>query len=77
VDATVIPYLENRMNLSYGCYGCRDATDIGNNETVLGFPLTMLSAVMEHLEYLNKKAIPNSRSKNAWAGLINIKKEVK
>jgi uncharacterized protein (DUF169 family) len=69
VDATVIPYLENRMNFSYGCYGCRDATDIGNNETVLGFPAALLSSIMENLEYLNKKAMPASRSKNALASM--------
>ena len=42
VDSTIIPYLENRLNIGYGCYGCRDATDIGPNETVLGFPAAML-----------------------------------
>jgi uncharacterized protein (DUF169 family) len=24
--------------MSMGCYGCHDATVIGHNETVLGFP---------------------------------------
>lgn len=71
VDATVIPYLENRLNMSYGCYGCRDATDIGNNETVLGFPILLLSDITEHLDYLNKKAIPISRSKKTWDLLKN------
>ncbi len=71
VDAAVIPYLENRLNMSYGCYGCRDATDIGNNETVLGFPALLLSDIIEHLDYLNKKAIPNSRSKKTWDLLKN------
>ncbi len=66
VDSTIIPYLEGRLNFSFGCYGCRDATDIGNNESVLGFPAAMLSAIVEHLEYLLQKAIPTSRSKRAW-----------
>lgn len=69
VDSTIIPYLENRLNLGYGCYGCRDATDLGANETVLGFPAPMLPAIMKHLEYLAQKAIPASRSKKAWAAL--------
>ena len=38
VDATLIPFVRKQFNLSFGCYGCRDATDIGTNETVLGFP---------------------------------------
>jgi uncharacterized protein (DUF169 family) len=57
VDATVIPYLEQRLNLSYGCYGCRDATDIHPSETVLGFPLSALDGIVTHLEYLAQKAI--------------------
>ena len=69
VDSTIVPYLENRLNLGYGCYGCRDATDLGTNETVLGFPAAMLPAIVKHLEYLAQKAIPASRSKKAWAAL--------
>ena len=66
VDATVIPYLEQRLNLSYGCYGCRDATDIHPSETVLGFPLSALDGIVTHLEYLAQKAIANSRAKKAY-----------
>lgn len=38
VDATIIPYKQQKLNMSYGCYGCRDATDIKQGEAVLGFP---------------------------------------
>lgn len=69
VDCTVIPYLENRMNLSYGCYGCRDATDISPDETVLGFPAAVLPEIVGNLEHLAEKAIPASRSKGALANL--------
>ncbi|MCF8108865.1 MAG: DUF169 domain-containing protein [Desulfohalobiaceae bacterium] len=69
VDSTIIPYLEERMNFGYGCYGCRDATDIGGNEAVLGFPLSMLPGIGAHLEFLGKKAIPTSRSKKAFRAL--------
>lgn len=69
VDCTVIPYLENRMNLSYGCYGCRDATDISCNETVLGFPAAVLPEIVGNLEHLAEKAIPASRSKGALTNL--------
>jgi len=69
VDSTIIPYLESRLNIGYGCYGCRDATDIGQNETVLGFPASMLEDIVAHLEFLGSKAIPNSRSKKAFAML--------
>jgi uncharacterized protein (DUF169 family) len=66
VDATLIPFLEKRLNYSYGCYGCRDATDMETKEAVLGFPFELLEGIVRHLEFLNEKAIPNSRSKNAW-----------
>ena len=70
VDSTIIPYLENHLNLGYGCYGCRDATDLGEGEAVLGFPGAMLPKVVDCLEFLAEKAIPTSRSKRAWAVLV-------
>ena len=74
VDSTLIPYLEDRLNFGYGCYGCRDATDLGGSETVIGFPAAMLPAVVEHLEFLAQKAIPNARSKRAWGTLEGRRK---
>lgn len=71
VDATIIPYLENRLNYSFGCYGCRDATDIGMNEAILGFPGRFLPSIIEILKYLSKKAIPMSRSKQAYQHLLS------
>jgi len=68
-DATVVPYIEKRLNFGLGCYGCRDATDIGPNETVLGFPADVLLPIVSHLEFLAGKAIPTSRSKRALKAL--------
>jgi len=67
VDATIIPYIQQKFNMSMGCYGCRDATDIEPNETVLGFPFKDFIAIAENIEFLSQKAIPNSRGKNALA----------
>lgn len=69
VDATTIPYIHQKFNISMGCYGCRDATDICPNETVLGFPFKDFNSIAENLEFLSQKAIPNSRGKNALAML--------
>jgi uncharacterized protein (DUF169 family) len=69
VDSTIIPYLENRLNYGFGCYGCRDATDIAPGEAVLGFPAHILPAIVKHLEFLAGKAIPNSRKKGAFAAI--------
>ena len=67
VDATIIPYVKQQFNMSMGCYGCRDATDIGPNETILGFPVKDFDAIVEVIAFLNLKAIPKSRGKNALA----------
>jgi uncharacterized protein (DUF169 family) len=75
VDATIIPFKEQKFNMSMGCYGCRDATDIGNNETVLGFPFKDFLPIVENIEFLNRKAITNSRGKNALAILKRKKAE--
>ncbi len=69
VDATIIPYKQHRMNVSFGCYGCRDATDIGPDESVLGLPFSDFEKITDYIEYLSLKAIPNSRGKNAYTML--------
>jgi len=79
VDATLIPFKEDKMNLSYGCYGCRDATDVGADESVLGFPFSYFEKISDYIGYLSTKAIPNSRAKNAYTILKNrsAKKKLK
>lgn len=69
VDATIIPHVEQRLNFSLGCYGCREATDMGAGETVLGFPGASLSGIVAALEQLNAKAIGRSRAKAALRSL--------
>jgi uncharacterized protein (DUF169 family) len=69
VDATIIPFLEARLNFSFGCYGCRDATDMAAGESIIGFPASFLATIVTHLEYLNTRAIPTSRGKKAWRAL--------
>ena len=69
VDATIIPFVEQRLNFGYGCYGCRDATDLGSDEGVLGFPASVLPVLVEHLQFLSAKAVPNSREKRAFSAL--------
>lgn len=71
VDATLIPHVTQRLNMSMGCYGCRDATDIGPGEAVLGLPFGVFSAVVDKATYLNQKAIPNSRRRGALGALVS------
>jgi len=69
VDSTVVPFSSGRLNFSYGCYGCRDATDLANGEAVLGFPGAILPGIVAHLEFLAQRALPVSRSKKAYSAL--------
>lgn len=63
VDSAVIPFLTSDINMSFGCYGCRDATDAKTSEAILGFPGNKLNMVVENLKYLKEKAIDRSREK--------------
>ena len=69
VDATLIPYLEQRLNFSLGCYGCREATDLGPHESVLGFPGARLKPLLAALESLANKAVGRSRAKAVFENL--------
>ena len=71
VDATVIPYIEQRLNFSLGCYGCRQATDLAPSETVLGFPGAQLGDLVAALDHLAVTAIPRSRAKRPFHTLAN------
>ncbi|HOS94056.1 MAG TPA: DUF169 domain-containing protein [Armatimonadota bacterium] len=68
-DATLLPFLTERLNATLGCYGCRDATDMGVDETAVGFPYSMLPAVVDGLRALGNKALPSARSKTAYRAL--------
>lgn len=69
IDSTVVPYLTGRLNASLGCYGCRDATDLPEEEALLGFPGRNLDEIVSSLEKLSEKAIPRVRAKGAFKTL--------
>jgi len=66
VDSTVLPFKSGRINMSFGCYGCRDATDAQPNEAILGIPYSKLEMIVENLLYLQSKAIDRSRAKQVY-----------
>ena len=70
VDVTITPFVQRRMNMSIGCYGCREATDLAKGECVLGFPGEYLDEIVESLEALQRKAIPRVRGKNVYRALL-------
>ena len=69
VDALVVPFAEQKLNASLGCYGCRDATDIDDSETVVGFPYKDLERIVRNLEALGERTIPRVRSKSVYQAL--------
>ena len=71
VDATIIPYVEQRLNFTMGCYGCREATDLQPAETVVGFPGARLAQLVDSLAFLREKAVPRSRAKRAHEALVS------
>ncbi len=71
VDATIIPYVEQRLNFTMGCYGCREATDLQPAETVVGFPGGRLAQLVDSLTFLAEKAVPRSRAKRAHQALVS------
>ncbi len=75
VDATVIPYREQRLNFSLGCYGCREATDLTPGETILGFPGALLEPMIGAVKMLVAQAIPRSRAKGTYSRLAGSKRE--
>jgi len=46
---------------------------MGTDEAIVGFPGDMLSTMIKHLKYLNKKAIPDIRSKKNLEKIQSVK----
>ena len=63
VETTLFPYTTGEINMSLGCYGCRASSDISDDIMFMGIPLSQLPSLVEGLERLGKKAIPDSRAK--------------
>jgi uncharacterized protein (DUF169 family) len=66
VDVTVIPYLTKNVNVSLGCYGCRDATDIADDECLVGIPMEKMGEIITSLKALAQKAMPEARNKGVY-----------
>ena len=63
VESTLYPYTTGEMNTSLGCYGCRAVSDLGDDIMFMGIPLAKMQTVIEGLEYLGRKAIPDARAR--------------
>lgn len=62
-DLTVQPMQTGKMNISFGCYGSRAASDISDFELYLSLPAAQLEIVARSLQKLAGKSIPEARHK--------------
>jgi len=67
VDVTVVPYLTGDINISPGCYGCRQSTDTPPEHMFMGIPAKRLPEIVESLETLSEKAMKAVREKGVYA----------
>jgi len=70
VDATMVPFLEQKLNASPGCCGYREATNLAESECVLGFPTKDVETIVISLRKLNERAIPWVRGKSIYKALL-------
>ena len=63
VETTVYPLESGEINMSLGCYGCRTVSELGEDIMFMGIPVAKMPSLIDGLEHLGKKAIPDSRSK--------------
>lgn len=63
VETTLLPYTTGKINISFGCYGCRASSDIGDDLMMMGIPAALMEDVTKGLLELGKKTIPQSRAK--------------
>jgi uncharacterized protein (DUF169 family) len=63
VEATLLPYTSGEPNISFGCYGGRASSDIGEDMMYMGVPLDRMETIVAGATELAKRAIPDSRMK--------------
>lgn len=63
VDATIIPIVKGRTNISLGCFGCRKTTDIMAEEMLVGIPFKNFERIVGAVKTMGASAIPKSRAK--------------
>ncbi|SMC37749.1 DUF169 domain-containing protein [Sporomusa malonica] len=62
-DLTVQVIRNQKMNISFGCYGARAISDISDFEAYVSVPYQQLNTLVESLEKLAVKSIPEARRK--------------
>ncbi|MDO4291031.1 MAG: DUF169 domain-containing protein [Eggerthellaceae bacterium] len=63
VEAVLLPMENDEPNITFGCYGCRAASDIGEDMMFMGVPTHLLPTIAQGVTELAKRVIPDSRNK--------------
>jgi len=66
VDVTVVPYTTKEVNISPGCYGTRESTDVPLNHMFMGTPMPLLEQIVNGLKALSEKAMIRARGKGVY-----------
>jgi len=67
--------MAGKVNVSMGCYGCRGATDMKDDECLVGVLIELLDPVVNGLKQLSKKAIPDTRLKGIYRAYLEHTKD--
>ena len=70
-DLTVVPYRSGSLNVTAGCYGCRNATNVPDEYLYASFPAEKLEGLVKALQNLGVKAMPRTRGKKAYNRLMD------
>lgn len=76
VDSTVIPFTTGKLNSTLGCYGCREATDVTEEENLIGIPYLELKSITKNLEKLAAKPMKKARAKDAFHAFSRLKNNI-
>jgi len=76
VDSTVIPFTTGKLNSTLGCYGCREATDVTEEENLIGIPYLELKSITKNLEKLAAKPMKKARAKGAFHAFSRLKNNI-
>ena len=55
MDVTSYVYTTGKSNASFGCYGCREASDLKPDEAMMGFPYRRFKRLIEALKEMKAK----------------------
>lgn len=64
--ASIKPMRGDNINFSLGCYGCRESTNIKDEENLIGIPFSRLNTIINNLEHLVEKPMKKASSKDAF-----------